>query len=99
MKFEWDENKNRSNVRKHGIAFEEAVYVFSDDQALSMPDTEHSLHEERWITLGGIREHGVVLVIHTERIRGVTDHIRIISARRATKNEKKQYYIRKGEHT
>lgn len=52
MRFEWDEAKNQANIRKHGIDFAEAVYVFSDPFALSIPDDDHSEHEEPWALLG-----------------------------------------------
>jgi uncharacterized protein len=52
MKFEWDENKNQLNIRKHGIDFADAAYVFSDPFALNLPDDQHSETEERWILLG-----------------------------------------------
>ena len=52
MKFTWDENKNQLNIRKHGIDFGDAAYVFADSFALSIPDDEHSETEERWLLLG-----------------------------------------------
>ncbi len=52
MKFEWDENKNQINIRKHGVDFCPAVYVFADPYALSIPDDEHSENEKRWLLLG-----------------------------------------------
>jgi uncharacterized protein len=52
MKFEWDENKNQINIRKHGIDFHDDAYVFSDPFALNLPDDEHSEMEERWLLLG-----------------------------------------------
>ena len=52
MKFEWDEHKNKINIRKHGIDFREAAYVFSDPFALNLPDIENSNDEERWLLLG-----------------------------------------------
>jgi uncharacterized protein len=97
MRFEWDPHKNDLNKKKHHISFEEAVYVFSDKNALSIFDDEHSDAEERWITLGNIPKGKTILVIHTERIK--VDNvffIRIISARYAVKNEEKQYYNKKG---
>lgn len=88
MKFEWDENKNQSNIRKHGVDFRQAVYVFADPFALSMPDDEHSDDEERWLLLGKNLNEQVLLVVHTFRYENV---IRIISARKATQNEKATY--------
>lgn len=52
MKFTWDENKNQLNIRKHGIDFSDAAYVFADPFALSIPDDEHSETEDRWLLLG-----------------------------------------------
>lgn len=93
MNFEWDENKNRANIKKHGIDFHDACYVFADRFALNMPDDEHSDNEERWLLLGASPNGKILLVVHTERIG---DIIRIISARCATKNEQNIYNNRKG---
>ncbi len=89
--FEWDENKNTANQKKHGISFEEAVYVFSDKENLSIPDMEHSEKEERWVTIGTIKKHGTIVVVHTERIFEEVERIRIISARKAELSEEKEY--------
>lgn len=94
MKFEWDENKNRANIQKHGIDFAEAIYVFSDKFALSIPDDEHSDDEERWVILGKNLHEKVVLVVHTFRDN---DIIRIISARKAIKSEQQAYHARSGK--
>lgn len=91
MKFEWDENKNRANIRKHGVDFREAVYVFSDPDALSIPDDEHSEEEERWALLGKNLTDKTLLVIHTYC---QDDLIRIISARKATPTEQSAYLKR-----
>ena len=91
MKFEWDENKNQLNIRKHGINFRDAGYVFSDPFALNIPDDEHSNNEERWLLLGQNLNEQVLLVVHTFRCGDV---IRIISARKATANEKATYLKR-----
>lgn len=88
MKFEWDESKNQSNIRKHGVDFRQAVYVFADPFALSIPDDEHSEDEERWLLLGKNLNEQILLVVHTFRYDEV---IRIISARKATQNEKATY--------
>ena len=93
MNFEWDENKNRANIKKHGVGFHDACYVFADRFALNMPDDEHSDNEERWLLLGASPNGKILLVVHTERIG---DIIRIISARCATKNEQNIYNNRKG---
>jgi len=91
VKFEWDENKNQANIKKHSINFAEAVYVFSDPFALNIPDNEHSDVEERWILLGKSLQMSVLLIVHTYR---EGDSIRIISARKSTKNEQRIYEMR-----
>ena len=91
MKIEWDPIKAAKNIKKHGISFELAGTVFDDPFALSIP--EDGLHdEERWITLGLSVNQATVVVIHTEiHVVGGIETIRIISARKATPKEKKQY--------
>ena len=90
--FEWDPAKARLNYRKHGIAFERAAGVFNDPKALTIFDEEHSGAEDRWITLGMDNNDVPIVVHHTYRKRnGHTAFIRIISARKATKTEIKQY--------
>jgi len=96
MKFEWDEKKNIKNIRNHGLSFEEAAFAFSDIDAISVFDDEHSENEERWFTIGKIITHGVIVVVHTERIKGDYEFIRIISARKAEKYEEKEYIERIG---
>ena len=87
MRFAWDSAKAEANERKHGVAFDEASTVFGDTLSVSGRDLEHSVVEIRWITLG-LSSHGRVLVVsHTDR-GGV---IRIISARPATRKEKRIY--------
>jgi uncharacterized DUF497 family protein len=87
MRFAWDSAKAEANERKHGVAFDEASTVFGDTLSVSGRDLEHSVGESRWITLG-LSSHGRVLVVsHTDR-GGV---IRIISARPATRKEKRIY--------
>ena len=90
--FEWDPKKAKANIRKHQTSFEQATTIFRDPNLLSIPDEEHSESEERWITMG-VDETGILLVlIHTfERIRADSSRIRIISARKATKSETKNY--------
>ena len=96
MKFEWNEKKNQINIKKHGISFEEASYVFSDIDAISIIDEEHSDNELRWITIGKIINRGIIVVVHTERIKGEKEYIRIISARKGAKLEEKEYINRIG---
>ena len=92
MLFEWDPDKNTSNKKKHGISFEAAILVFADPDARSIFDEEHSDEEERWVTLGMVQSGKILLVIHTDRIK-IDDKtvIRVISARKATDNESRQY--------
>lgn len=89
IKFEWDENKNAINKRKHKISFEEAQTVFYDDEALVIDDPEHSGQEERFIILGMSAKANLLVVCHCYRQSETV--IRIISARKATKNEARQY--------
>jgi len=88
LSFEWDEGKNVANQRKHGVSFEEACTVFSDDLARLIPDPDHSEGEERYILMGVSAELRLLTVCHCERD---SDIIRIISARKADKSERKQY--------
>lgn len=89
INFEWDENKNRLNQRKHGISFEEAVSVFYDEEALIRDDPEHSEEEERFVILGLSSKANLLVVCHCFRASETV--IRIISARKATKTESKYY--------
>lgn len=89
MIFEWDENKNRINLQKHGISFNEAVTVFRDDNALIISDDEHSEQEERFIILGLSNSPRLLVVCHC--YRESDSIIRIISARKANKHESDQY--------
>ena len=91
MKFEWDEDKNRLNIQKHGIDFADATYVFADPFALSIPDDDHSESEDRWLLLGKNLNERLLLVVHTYRY---DDVIRIISARKATATETTTYVKR-----
>ncbi len=90
LSFEWDENKNTINKKKHHISFEEARSVFYDDNALLIDDPEHSETEERFIILGNSFAANLLVVCHCYRESETV--IRIISARKATKNESEQYY-------
>ena len=86
--FEWDSSKNSSNQKKHKISFEEAKTVFSDDFARLIADPDHSHDEERFILLGSSIETNLLIVCHCIRDE---DTVRIISARRADKKERKIY--------
>ena len=88
MDFEWDERKNASNQNKHGISFEEAITVFSDELGRLIPDPDHSEGEERFILMGMSAHLRVLVICHCEKDSNV---IRIISARKASKSERKQY--------
>ena len=87
LTFEWDLRKARSNLAKHGVGFKEASTIFGDPLSLTIPDPEHSLSEERYITVGRAFSGKLLVVVHTER----GDNIRIISARRASRRERKFY--------
>jgi hypothetical protein len=92
LNFEWDPNKARDNARKHKVTFERAAKVFLDAFQISIFDDEHSEDEERWITTGKNGNEILLVVIHTfSEISDQERTIRIISARKATKKEKKQY--------
>ena len=91
MKFEWNKDKERINIDKHGVTFEQASYVFADPFALNLYDNEHSDDEDRWVLLGKSLNETVLLVIHTFRDDKNIEFVRIISARKATTKEKKIY--------
>ena len=94
LRFEWDEAKNRSNRRKHGVSFEEASQVFRDPLHLSTLDRVED-GEQRWRTIGSVGGCLILVVAHTiveEGIdRGFMEIIRIISARRADRSERRRY--------
>lgn len=90
IKFEWDDNKAARNLIKHSVSFEEAISVFYDDFAVQFYDDEHSdLDEDRFLILGISNKSRMLMICHCER--GSQDTLRIISARKATKNERKFY--------
>ena len=90
IEFEWDPAKDRDNVRKHGVSFDEATSVFYDDFAVQFFDEEHSVEsEERFLLLGLSTGARLLLVCHCERDAG--NVVRIISARKATKRESSYY--------
>jgi uncharacterized protein len=91
VRFEWDPEKSRLNERKHGVSFEVATEVFSDPLHVSRRDHRFSYFEERWITVGMIEAEGVVVVANMFFDEDNEEIIRIISARRATRNEAQQY--------
>ena len=88
LTFEWDEKKATSNLRKHGVSFVEAESIFYDPQSLTVSDPDHSNDDEfRFIDIGMSNQNRVLVVVYTER----KNRIRIISVRKATKNQRKQY--------
>ncbi|MBV9742456.1 MAG: BrnT family toxin [Acidobacteriia bacterium] len=87
MTFEWDARKAAANLKKHQISFQDAATVFFDPLAITFPDPDHSWEESREITIGSTMKGQVVFVSHCER----DGHMRIISARRATRSEQQQY--------
>ena len=87
LTFEWDTNKGRRNLTKHGISFEESSTVFGDPRSLTIPDPVHSMVEERFVTIGASHQGKLLVVVHTER----GDNIRIISARVASRRERRSY--------
>ncbi len=87
MQFEWDPEKSKANLRKHGVSFDEAPTVFFDDLSLTGDDPDHSLNEERFVTFGVSSMGRLLVVAYTER----EERIRIISARPMTGSERKLY--------
>ena len=89
IRFEWDERKSASNVRKHGVSFHEAESVFADEDALLMHDPDHSDEEDRFVLMGLSMSLRVLLVFHCSRRS--EDVIRIFSARKASRAEREHY--------
>lgn len=87
MEFEWDPDKALGNVSKHGVSFQEAATVFGDPLAITYFDPDHSVEEDRFLTFGLSNLGRLLVVSHTDR----GDQTRIISARAATRKERKQY--------
>lgn len=92
ISFEWDESKNSQNRKKHGVSFEEGQTVFFDENALLLRDPDHSDEEDRFILLGLSSSLRILVVCHCYRKND--EVIRIISARKATRSEQKQYWKR-----
>ena len=93
VKFEWDENKNQTNIQKHGISFEEAVTVFKDLDALIISDESHSNNEDRFLLIGYSLKANLLVVCHCYRLNDSV--IRIISARKANKQDRNLYLTQK----
>ena len=87
LTFEWDDRKAKANLAKHAVSFEEAATVFGDPLSLTIPDPAHSAAENRFVILGLSHRQRLLVVIHVER----GDNIRIVSARRATRTERRHY--------
>jgi uncharacterized DUF497 family protein len=87
LEFEWDDRKAKENLRKHGVSFHEAGTVLGDPLSMTYHDPDHSLAEHRYVTIGTSLSGRVLVVTHTER----GDSVRIISARRATRQERKHH--------
>jgi uncharacterized DUF497 family protein len=85
--FEWDDEKAKSNLKKHGVSFDEAATIFNDPRIATISDPDHSEDEERYVSIGMSVIMRLLSVIHTFR----KERIRLISARKATKAEKKNY--------
>ena len=87
MEFEWDADKAEANVAKHEVSFDEAATAFGDPLSLTIPDPDHSDDEDRFVLLGETFGGRLVVVVHTDR----NERIRIISARIATRRERRSY--------
>ena len=85
--FEWDVAKAEANKRKHGVAFDEAITAFSDPLAMLLPDPDHSIGEKRYLVLGTSVQGRLLVVAIADRL----PRTRLISARRATRRERRQY--------
>ncbi len=87
MQFEWNQDKALTNLRKHAISFPEATTVFDDSLSVTFPDPDHSIGENRYVMIGMSRSGQLLVVCHTDR----ENYTRIISARRATRQERRFY--------
>ncbi len=87
MEFEWDQSKAASNLKKHGVSFEEAKTVFANPLAVIFDDDAHSIIEQREIIIGHSRQNRLLLIAFTER----SGNVHIISARLATRQEREDY--------
>ena len=96
LEFEWDDEKARRNLRKHGVSFEQATQAFRDPLGIEWIDDSQDYGEERAILLG-MASNGLLMVVHTDRSTGLdSQRIRLISARRATRDEQDFYYRENG---
>jgi len=85
--FEWNAEKAKTNLSKHGVSFDEASTVFKDELSITIADPMHSDDEDRFVVIGCSHRNRILIVVHTDR----GDRIRIISARPATRKERKYY--------
>ena len=87
LRFEWDPNKAKENLETHGVSFDEASTAFRDTLSLAIYDPLHSEEEDRFVLIGSSHRNRLLVIVHTER----GDNIRLLSARNASKKERKQY--------
>lgn len=92
VEFEWSEDKAEANPRKHGVSFPEALTVWEDPRAEEFLDCESTNQEERWVLIGHSKLSRLLVVVHCEFFEG--RRMRIISARKATRNERRRYFSR-----
>jgi uncharacterized protein len=88
LRFSWDPRKAAANLRKHGVAFEEASTAFGDPLSITVPDPDHSEDEERFVLIGVSHQQRLLVVIHGERSE---EEVRLISARLANRRERRDY--------
>ena len=93
LRFEWDQKKDKANAKKHGVSFQEAQTTFYDEQAIVFDDPDHSDEEDRFILLGTNHKLNILVVCHCYREK--ESIIRIISARKATKDEEQYYWTQR----
>jgi len=87
VEFEWDDEKAKGNLEKHGVGFDEGATIFNDPLIATMPDPDHSGSEERYVSIGISMRGDLLVVVHTER----GERIRLISCRKANSVERKTY--------
>jgi uncharacterized protein len=87
LQFQWNSIKAKANITKHGVSFDEATTVFRDPLSITIGDPFHSIDEERFVQIGRSCQNRLLVVVHTDR----GDRIRIISARPASRKERKNY--------